>query len=182
MFIPCNIANHRRPMALWFCGTETLKSLTGTFQPPTSRPLPCRHSPFLASIRELQVNTPILSAHDLSSSGGLYSLFTAPRRTLGCAILVTAINDYLGGDIAAHRTAEQFLFPKSLEFKKQYDWAVSLATGINPEWLRNALDHAKPQWDQKRFEEELRARRQAASKCHDITCSSMHSEPLQTHS
>jgi len=136
---------------------------------------------FLAIVSELKVNTLLLLANnELSSSRGLYSLFTAPRRTLGCAILVAAINDYLSSDSAAHRTAEKFLFPKSPDFRKHYDWAVSIATGIDPEWLRNALDRSKPHWDHKRFEDELRARRQAAVKRREVPCSRMQSEPLQT--
>jgi hypothetical protein len=127
------------------------------------------------------VNTPLLLANnELSSSRGLNSLFTAPSRTLGCAVLVAAINDYLSSDNTAHRSAEKFLYPKSPDFRKRYDWAVSIATGVDPEWLRNALDRSKPQWDQKRFEDELRARQQAAVKREEVPCNRMQPEPLQT--
>jgi hypothetical protein len=107
------------------------------------------------------VNTPLLFAQsDLSSSANPYNLSVPPKRTLGCAILVAAINDYRGSDSAAHRTAETFLFPKSLESQQRYDWVVSMAPGVDPQWLRHALDRCKPKWDRERFEEELRTRRQ----------------------
>jgi hypothetical protein len=104
------------------------------------------------------VNTTLLFAQDVVSSKSLYHLFTAPKRTLGCAILVAAIHDYVGSDDNAHRTAECFLYPKSQEYRQHYDWVVSMAPGVDPQWLRSSLDRSKPKWDQKRFENDSRIR------------------------
>lgn len=106
---------------------------------------------------------PPLSDNDLSSSKGLYNLLTVPKRTLGCAILIAALNDYRSSDTDAHRSAAAFLYPRTLEFHKHFDWVVSMAAGIDPGWLRHALNRCKPQWDRQRFDDELRARQQATT-------------------
>ena len=104
------------------------------------------------------MNTTLLFAQNVVSSKSLYHLFTAPKRTLGCAILVAAIHDYIGSDDNAHRTAECFLYPKSQEYRQHYDWVVSMASGVDPQWLRCSLDRSKPKWDHKRFENDSRIR------------------------
>jgi hypothetical protein len=95
---------------------------------------------------------------DISSSNGLSTLLSPPKRNLGCAILASAIDDYLSNDSHTHRSAEQLLYPMSPEYREHYAWVVSMATGVNPAWLRDALDRFRKQWDRQRLEEELRAR------------------------
>jgi hypothetical protein len=73
-----------------------------------------------------------------------------PKRNLGCAILLAAIEDYRSLHEETHRDAKQFLFPRDAEWRERYDWAVSLAERFDPQWVREALDSRKEQWDQQR--------------------------------
>jgi hypothetical protein len=85
---------------------------------------------------------------------------TPKQRNLGGAIVLAAIGDYRSMDEQAHKDAEEFLYPKTPERQERYDWAVALAEGVNPAWLRGALDRFKAKWDWQRFERKaLRARR-----------------------
>ena len=85
---------------------------------------------------------------------------TPRKRNLGGAIVLAAIEDYRSMDEQAHKDAEQFLYPKTPERQEHYDWAVALAEGVNPAWLRDALDRFKANWDWQRFERRaLRAQR-----------------------
>ena len=82
------------------------------------------------------------------------------KRNLGGAIVLAAIEDYLSMDEQVHKDAEQFLYPRTPERQKHYEWAVALDHGINPAWLRDALDRFKAKWDWQRFERNaLRNRR-----------------------
>ena len=94
----------------------------------------------------------------LCSSNTLSSLFHLPKRNLGCAILVAAIEDYLSMDEQAHASAAQFLYPANPAYQEHYDWVVAMAGGVNRAWLRDALDRAKPRWDRERVASKLRAR------------------------
>lgn len=91
----------------------------------------------------------------LSSSGTLSQLFRPPKRNLGCAILVAAIEDYLSLDEQAQAGAARFLYPAEPEYREHYDWVVSMATGVNAVWLREALDEARAGWDRRRMEKKL---------------------------
>ena len=102
------------------------------------------------------------SGQDISSSTSPYDLQTVPRRTLGCAVLLAAISDYLSGDCTAHRTAEAFLYPKTADYAERYEWAVSMAPGINPAWLRRMLDRRKALWDELWFESVLQFHQKSA--------------------
>ena len=51
-----------------------------------------------------------------------------------------------------HKNAKQFLYPQTPEWQEHYDWAVALADGLNPAWLRDALDKFKAKWDRQRSE------------------------------
>ena len=42
-----------------------------------------------------------------------------------------------------HKDAERFLYPQTQEWQDHYDWAVSLADGLNPAWLRDSLDRSR---------------------------------------
>jgi hypothetical protein len=75
---------------------------------------------------------------------------TAPKRNLGCAILLAAIEDYHSLHEETHKHAERFLYPQAPEWQERYDWAVSLAAHFNPQWLRDALDGRRNKWDQQR--------------------------------
>jgi hypothetical protein len=74
------------------------------------------------------------------------------KRNLGGAIVLAAIEDYLSMDEQVHKDAERFLYPRTPERQKHYEWAVALDHGINPAWLRDALDRFKAKWDWQRFE------------------------------
>jgi hypothetical protein len=99
------------------------------------------------------------------STGTIYQSSSDPvstpeKRNLGGAIVLAAIGDYRSMDEQAHKDAEEFLYPKTPEWQDHYDWAVALAEGVNPAWLRDALDRFKAKWDWQRFERKaLRARR-----------------------
>jgi hypothetical protein len=98
---------------------------------------------------------------ELFSSRSIDRRATAPKRNLGCAILLAAIEDYHSLHEGTHREARQFLYPRAPEWQEHYDWAVSLAAQFNPQWLRDALDGRREMWDQQRSSrlEERRQRR-----------------------
>jgi hypothetical protein len=73
-----------------------------------------------------------------------------PKRSLGCAILVAAIEDYQSLDVGTHEDAKLFLYPRALERRKHLDWVISLAENFDPQWLREALDERRGLWDQQR--------------------------------
>jgi hypothetical protein len=71
-------------------------------------------------------------------------------RSLGAAILLVAIEDYRSLDAFEHQSAERFLYPQTCAWQERYDWVVALTEGLNPAWLREALDRLKIEWDQQR--------------------------------
>jgi hypothetical protein len=74
-----------------------------------------------------------------------------PRiRNLGAAILLSAVQDYRSLNEDIHKDAERFLYPQTQQFQDQYAWVVSLADGLNPAWLRDALDRSRKKWDWQR--------------------------------
>jgi hypothetical protein len=84
-----------------------------------------------------------------------------PKRSLGCAILFAAIEDYHSLHAETHEHAKEFLYPRAQEWQEHFDWAVSLAENFDPQWLRETLDGRKGFWDQQRLSrsEERRKRR-----------------------
>ncbi len=76
----------------------------------------------------------------------------ARSRNLGGAILLAAISDYRSMDDAVHKDASAFLYPRTSAYQEHYDWVVSVAAGLNPAWLRDALDRSKRKWDMQRLE------------------------------
>lgn len=98
---------------------------------------------------------------ELSSSRTLSNLFHLPKRNLGCAILVAAIEDYQGLEEQTHASAALFLFPSTPEYSEHFDWVVSMAHGVDLAWLRDALDQARKTWDRERTEKKLRVRFEA---------------------
>jgi hypothetical protein len=98
---------------------------------------------------------------ELFSSRSVDRPATAPKRNLGCAILLAAIEDYHSLHEGTHSGARRFLYPHAPEWQEHYDWAVSLAAQFNPQWLRDALDGRREMWDQQRSSrlEERRQRR-----------------------
>ena len=87
---------------------------------------------------------------ELYSTGSMYRPATPQKRDLGSAILLAAIEDYRSLDEEMHDLAEQFLFPQTADRQNHFEWVVSLAEGLNPGWLREALDRAKSEWDEQR--------------------------------
>lgn len=100
----------------------------------------------------------------ICSSNKLSSLSHLPKRNLGCAILIAAIEDYLGMDEQAHASAAQFLYPANLDYQEHYDWVTAMAGGVNRAWLRYALDRAKPKWDKERLACKMRAKLESAAR------------------
>jgi hypothetical protein len=76
---------------------------------------------------------------------------TAMRgRSLGSAIILAAIRAYASQQAEVHESAASFLYPQTCEWRAQYEWAVALADGLNPAWLRDALDRSRRNWDAQR--------------------------------
>lgn len=91
-------------------------------------------------------------SEEVFSAGSIYMPPRVRRGSLGGAILLAAICDYRSMDDEVHRDADQFLYPRTPERQEHYDWAVSVAEGLNPAWLRDALDRSKRKWDVQRLE------------------------------
>ena len=89
---------------------------------------------------------------ELFSTGSIYMPPQVRRGSLGGAILLAAIGDYRSMDDEIHRDAALFLYPRTPERQEHYDWAVSVAGGLNPAWLRDALDRSKRTWDLQRLQ------------------------------
>ena len=106
---------------------------------------------------------------ELFSTGLGYEGPKEMERSLGFAIFVVATEDYGSIDPEIHADARDFLFPPTADWKNQFDWAVSLAEGLNPGWLRDALNRSRFSWDQERADrlarislrQSLRKRRKA---------------------
>jgi hypothetical protein len=84
---------------------------------------------------------------------------TPPKRNLGNAILLAAIEDYRSLHPELHQSAKLFLFPPTAEWQNHFEWVISMTSGVNPAWLRDALDRAKSKWDKQRFARMREARR-----------------------
>ena len=91
-----------------------------------------------------------LAKVELHSTGRTYQPATPPMRNLGIAICWAASVDYRSMNQEAHEDAERFLYPQSPEWQRQYDWALVMAEGLNPAWLRDALDRFKGKWNRQR--------------------------------
>ena len=87
---------------------------------------------------------------ELYSTGTPYQAPQLRVRDLGTAIFWFAIVDYRSLNPEAHEDAKQFLYPQTLEWQRQYDWAMAMADGVNPAWLREVLDKYKSEWDTQR--------------------------------
>jgi hypothetical protein len=91
-----------------------------------------------------------LAKTGIVSTGTMYWPPQIKQRSLGGAIFLVAIADYCSLDEQKHKSAEQFLYPKTHRWQHHYDWAVGLTDGVNPAWLRDALDRFKDKWDERR--------------------------------
>jgi hypothetical protein len=88
---------------------------------------------------------------ELNSTGTLYKPAQPGTRNLGSAIFLAAIEDYRSMCDELHESAQRFLYPRTPAWQAQYDWALSLAEGLDPAWLRDALDRLRDKWDGQRF-------------------------------
>jgi hypothetical protein len=91
-----------------------------------------------------------LAKLELNSSGLAYEPPKMPERNLGGAIFLVAIEDYCNPDEEIHATAKKFLYPTRANWQDHFFWAVSLVEGLNPAWLRDALDRSRSTWDRQR--------------------------------
>jgi hypothetical protein len=98
------------------------------------------------------MNEMVMVNEELCSTSSIYLPTTAQKHNLGGAILLAAIDDYRSTDDLRHKDAEEFLYPQTPEGQDHYNWAVGLAEGLNPAWLRDALDRRKRKWDRQRAE------------------------------
>jgi hypothetical protein len=73
-------------------------------------------------------------------------------KSLGWCIFVAAITDFQEGEEEWHRDAERFLYPKTPGRRDRFDWAVSVADGLNKVWLRTVLDRGRSQWKREHSE------------------------------
>jgi hypothetical protein len=88
---------------------------------------------------------------ELYPTGTLYKPPELLNRNLGSAIFLAAIEDYRGMCDELHESAGRFLYPRTAAWQARYDWAVSLAEGLDPTWLRDALDRLRDRWDGQRL-------------------------------
>ncbi len=102
-----------------------------------------------------------LAEEEISKAGKHYKPSQAKRRSLGGAIFLAAIADYRGTDAQEHRSAKLFLYPQTRQWRRHHDWALELAEGMNPAWLREALDRFRSKWDGQRAQAIARERRRA---------------------
>jgi hypothetical protein len=75
---------------------------------------------------------------------------TPCKRNLGGAILLAAISDYRSRNRRVHEHAREFLYPRTTATRNHFAWVVTLAPGVNPGWLREALDGQQAKWDRQR--------------------------------
>lgn len=75
---------------------------------------------------------------------------TPCKRNLGGAILLAAISDYRSRDRRVHEHAREFLYPRTVATQNHFAWVLTLAPGVNPKWLREALDGQQAKWDRQR--------------------------------
>jgi hypothetical protein len=90
-------------------------------------------------------------------------------RSLGIAIILAAMKDYLSLQEEAHQSAAEFLYPQTPEWRSQYDWAVALVDGLNPTWLRDRLDRSRPKWEVQRSLCKRSSQNSRASKKRPVT-------------
>lgn len=93
-----------------------------------------------------------LTEREISTLGTNYKPSQTKKRSLGGAIFLVAIADYRGTDEQEYRSAKRFLYPQTRKSQEHYDWVVELAEGMNPAWLREALDRFRGEWDAQRAE------------------------------
>jgi hypothetical protein len=91
----------------------------------------------------------VLAHMNIYAEGSIYRPSQIKKRSLGGAIFLAAIADYVSPDEQDHESAKQFLYPQTRKWQEQYDWAMALTEGVNPAWLRDALDRFKDKWDKK---------------------------------
>jgi hypothetical protein len=107
------------------------------------------------------INEMDFAGTDIQTIGMMYRPSKMKKRSLGGAIFLAAIADYCSTEEQEHRSAERFLYPQTSKWQEHYDWAVALAEGVNPAWLREALDRFKDKWDGQRAKQIARKRRRA---------------------
>jgi hypothetical protein len=112
------------------------------------RYMPPSHSPE----EETVTDEMDLVSEEIVCTGSIYMPPQVRRGSLGGAILLAAIGDYRSMNDEVHKDADQFLYPRTPEHQQHYDWAVSVAGGLNPTWLRDALDRSRRKWDVQRLE------------------------------
>jgi hypothetical protein len=91
-----------------------------------------------------------LTEREIYTLGTHYKPSQTMTRSLGRAIFLVAIADYRGTDEQEHTSAKRFLYPQTREWREHHNWAVESAEGMNPAWLREALDRCKSKWDRER--------------------------------
>ena len=104
------------------------------------------------------INEVELGEKAICTLGTNYDPSQAKRRNLGGAIFLAAIADYRGTDEQEYGARNDF-YPQTRKWRDHYDWAVELAEGVNPAWLREALDKFRGKWDgqrAQRIEREIR--------------------------
>jgi hypothetical protein len=95
-------------------------------------------------------NEPRFVSRELATITPAYQPVKPRIRNLGAAILLAAVQDYRSLNEDRHKDAERFLYPQTQDYQQHYDWVVSMADGLNPAWLRDALDRSRSKWDWQR--------------------------------
>jgi hypothetical protein len=71
---------------------------------------------------------------------------SASQKSLGMEIILTAAADYRIGSVRNRASASAFLFPETGEYRAHLKLICSI-TNVDPRWLREELDRARPEWD-----------------------------------
>lgn len=83
--------------------------------------------------------------------GTIERAVTPCKRNLGGAIVLAAIRDYRSRNRRVHEHAREFLYPRTAATRNHFAWVMTLAPGVDPGWLREALDRLQTKWDQQRL-------------------------------
>ena len=71
------------------------------------------------------------------------------KRSLGLEVIFLAVQDYRFSRGWDRASAEAFLFSECADYRRQFN-LITLISNVDPRWLREQLDRARPGWDRER--------------------------------
>jgi hypothetical protein len=103
-----------------------------------------------ALIEPLAIPAMLFAVADMGNDGPATERKLPERRSnLGYCILLSAVEDYMGGDQRNHRSARLLLYPADEQYAQHLQWVVGM-TDLSMTYLRATLDRLRPQWDAER--------------------------------